>query len=51
LATDNAELGALYNGFSLTETDNLALAIEKVGQAIDIVYLSDGALVSNNIHD
>ncbi|KAI8053267.1 hypothetical protein BDF22DRAFT_683645 [Syncephalis plumigaleata] len=44
LAADNAELGALYNGFSLTETDDLALAIEKVGQAIDTAYLSDGVL-------
>jgi hypothetical protein len=41
-----SELGALYNGFSLTESDQLAVGIERVGQAIDTVYLANNTLVS-----
>lgn len=47
LANDYAELGALYNGFSLNESGNLAAAIEKVGQAIDSSYMSTGSAVTS----
>lgn len=39
-ATDMSELGAQWNGFSLSEKGELATAIEKVGQAVDTDYLS-----------
>ena len=45
LANDYAELGAVYNGFSLNETGQLANAIEKVGQAVDSSYTMTGQLV------
>ncbi|KAH8653171.1 hypothetical protein BGZ60DRAFT_386979 [Tricladium varicosporioides] len=41
LATDLAELGARFNGFSLSEpSPSLAAAIERVGQAVDSSYLA-----------
>lgn len=41
LSTDLAELGARYNGFSLSEpSPSLAAAIERVGQAMDSSYLN-----------
>lgn len=43
-AKDFGELGAVYNGFSLTESNGLAEAIEKVGQAVDISYMALGDL-------
>lgn len=45
-AHDYAELGAVLNGFSLTETGSLSTAIEKTGQAVDATYLSTTNLVS-----
>jgi hypothetical protein len=44
-AHDNAELGAVLNGFSLSETGHLASALEKTGQAIDTTYISTARLV------
>jgi sorting nexin-41/42 len=47
LAEDMAELGARYNGFSLSEQDpSLAAAIEKVGQAVDNTYIATMELSS-----
>ncbi|KZF21660.1 hypothetical protein L228DRAFT_211844 [Xylona heveae TC161] len=41
LATDEAELGARYNGFSLSEqSPSLAAAIERIGQAVDSSYIA-----------
>lgn len=41
LSTDLAELGARFNGFSLSEpSPSLAAAIERVGQAVDSSYLA-----------
>ncbi|KAF7892139.1 hypothetical protein EAF00_008441 [Botryotinia globosa] len=41
LSTDLAELGARYNGFSLSEPSaSLAAAIERVGQAVDSSYIA-----------
>lgn len=41
LSADLAELGARYNGFSLSEpSPSVAAAIERVGQAVDSTYLS-----------
>lgn len=41
LSGDLAELGARYNGFSLSEQNQLvASAIERVGQAVDSTYIS-----------
>lgn len=45
-AHDYAELGAVLNGFSLTESGSLSTAIEKTGQAVDATYLSTTNLVS-----
>ena len=45
------ELGAIWNGFSLNESGELAEAIEKTGQAIDTTYMSTVRLVSCWIHD
>ncbi|KAF9045711.1 hypothetical protein BDZ89DRAFT_1089594 [Hymenopellis radicata] len=39
-AQDHSELGAALNGFSLNESDELAAAIEKTGQAVDSTYMS-----------
>ncbi len=44
------ELGAIWNGFSLNETGELAAAIEKTGQAIDATYMTTARLVSPRIH-
>lgn len=41
LSADLAELGARYNGFSLSESSaSLSAAIEKVGQAVDSSYIA-----------
>lgn len=41
LSADLAELGARYNGFSLSEqSPTVAAAIERVGQAVDSTYIS-----------
>ncbi|KAG4441409.1 Sorting nexin-41 [Cadophora sp. M221] len=41
LSSDLAELGARFNGFSLSEpSPSLAAAIERVGQAVDSSYLA-----------
>ncbi|OZJ03037.1 hypothetical protein BZG36_03264 [Bifiguratus adelaidae] len=45
-ANDYAELGAVYNAFSLNETDKLANAIERVGQAVDCVYTETGKMIN-----
>ena len=42
---DHAELGAILNGFSLSEQGQLAAAIEKTGQAVDATYMSTTKLV------
>lgn len=48
LSSDLAELGARYNGFSLSEPSlSLAAAIEKVGQAVDSSYLATEELSSS----
>ncbi|CAO3643279.1 unnamed protein product [Cunninghamella blakesleeana] len=46
LANDYAELGAVYNGFSLNEEGELANAIEKIGQAVDASYSNTGEMVT-----
>ncbi|KAK9768896.1 Sorting nexin, cytoplasm-to-vacuole targeting pathway/endosomal sorting [Basidiobolus ranarum] len=46
LANDFAELGAVFNGFSLNETDSLANAIERIGQAVDATFMSTGSMVT-----
>ena len=43
------ELGAIWNGFSLNETGELAAAIEKTGQAIDSTCMSTVRLVSPQV--
>lgn len=43
---DLGDLGAIYNGFSLTEAEGLPEAIEKVGQAVDVSYMALSDLVS-----
>lgn len=41
LSTDLAELGARYNGFSLSEqSPTVAAAIERIGQAVDYSYIA-----------
>lgn len=47
MANDYAELGAVYNGFSLNETGAVANAIEKVGQAVDASYTETGQIVTS----
>lgn len=47
---DHMELGAIWNGFSLNESGELAAAIEKTGQAIDTTYMSTMRLVSCWVH-
>ena len=45
---DLAELGARFNGFSLSEqSPTLATAIEKIGQAVDSTYIATGDLSSS----
>ena len=47
LSTDMAELGARYNGFSLSEpSQTVATAIEKIGQAVDSSYIATEELSS-----
>jgi hypothetical protein len=43
---DHMELGAVWNGFSLNESGELAAAIEKTGRAIDTTYMNTARLVS-----
>jgi hypothetical protein len=48
LGADLAELGARYNGFSLSEKSaTLAAAIERVGQAVDLSYIATEELSSS----
>lgn len=48
LSTDLADLGARYNGFSLSESSpTVAAAIERIGQAVDTTYLDTEELSSN----
>ena len=44
-SADYAELGAILNGFSLTESGQLATAIERTGQAADSTYISTGQML------
>lgn len=47
LSTDMAELGARYNGFSLSEqSSSVAAAIERIGQAVDSSYIATEELSS-----
>ncbi|KAF2400765.1 hypothetical protein EJ06DRAFT_556271 [Trichodelitschia bisporula] len=47
IADDMSDLGARYNGFSLSEqAPSLAAAIEKTGQAVDSTYIATGELSS-----
>jgi hypothetical protein len=43
------ELGAIWNGFSLNETGELAAAVEKTGQAIDATSMTTVRLVSPRV--
>ncbi|KAI9318017.1 hypothetical protein BX666DRAFT_1856028 [Dichotomocladium elegans] len=47
LANDYAELGAVYNGFSLNESGSLANGIEKIGQAVDASYTETANMVTS----
>ncbi|KAI8997906.1 hypothetical protein BDB01DRAFT_772871 [Pilobolus umbonatus] len=47
LASDYAELGAVYNGFSLNESGAVANAIEKIGQAVDASYTETTQMVTS----
>ncbi|KAK9368080.1 hypothetical protein V1509DRAFT_624207 [Lipomyces kononenkoae] len=47
IAADLAELGARYNAWSLNEINTLAAAIENVGQAVDLTYISTEELISS----
>ncbi|KAF8328408.1 uncharacterized protein EI90DRAFT_2926124 [Cantharellus anzutake] len=44
---DHAELGAALNAFSLSESGNLAPAIERIGQAVDATYISTARLLQD----
>ncbi|KAF8972655.1 hypothetical protein BDZ97DRAFT_1782088 [Flammula alnicola] len=44
---DHADLGAVLNGFSLNERDELSGAIEKTGQAVDATYMSTTKLLQD----
>lgn len=46
LSADYAELGALFNAQSLSESPHLAPAIERVGQAADATYMAYNDLLS-----
>ncbi|KAH9975882.1 hypothetical protein BGW80DRAFT_1295077 [Lactifluus volemus] len=46
-AQDHMELGAIWNGFSLNESGELAASIEKTGQAIDTTYMSTTRLLQD----
>jgi hypothetical protein len=45
-AGDLNELGAVWNEYSLMETGEVGLAVEKVGQAFDAERLATAGLVS-----
>ncbi|KAF9092787.1 Sorting nexin, cytoplasm-to-vacuole targeting pathway/endosomal sorting [Mortierella sp. GBA35] len=47
IASDNSDLGATLNGFSLNESDcqPLANAIEKIGQAVDSSFMATTSLM------
>ncbi|KAL8806721.1 MAG: hypothetical protein Q9182_001118 [Xanthomendoza sp. 2 TL-2023] len=48
LSTDMAELGARYNGFSLSEqSTTVAAAVERIGQAADSSYIATEELSSS----
>ncbi|KAK9475201.1 uncharacterized protein V1510DRAFT_410300 [Dipodascopsis tothii] len=47
MAVDFADLGAQYNAWSLNESNSLATAIERTGQAIDGTYIATEELVSS----
>ncbi|KAH7105828.1 hypothetical protein BKA62DRAFT_632806 [Auriculariales sp. MPI-PUGE-AT-0066] len=44
---DHAELGGIFNGFSLSESGALAATMEKTGQAIDANYLATTQLLQD----
>ncbi|KAF8479732.1 hypothetical protein DFH94DRAFT_745495 [Russula ochroleuca] len=44
---DHMELGAIWNGFSLNESGELAAAVEKTGQAIDSTYMTTTRLLQD----
>ncbi|KAF8271595.1 hypothetical protein EI94DRAFT_1720139 [Lactarius quietus] len=44
---DHMELGAIWNGFSLNESGELATAIEKTGQAVDATYVTTTRLLQD----
>lgn len=44
-AADAAELGAVLNAFSLTESGSLAVALERCGQASDTSYVATGEML------
>lgn len=44
---DYAELGAVLNGFSLSENGALASAIERTGQAADSTFMAIGAMLQD----
>lgn len=46
-AQDHMELGAVWNGFSLNESSELATAIEKTGQAVDSTYVTTTRLLQD----
>ncbi|KAI9225800.1 MAG: hypothetical protein DHS80DRAFT_19753 [Piptocephalis tieghemiana] len=46
MAQTNAELGAIYNGFSLSEGNGAGLALERVGQAVDASFISGQSLTT-----
>ncbi|KAK9454764.1 hypothetical protein V1511DRAFT_488451 [Dipodascopsis uninucleata] len=47
MANDMADLGARFNAWSLNESNSLATAIEKTGQAVDGSYIATEELVSS----
>ncbi|MCJ1308370.1 Sorting nexin, cytoplasm-to-vacuole targeting pathway/endosomal sorting [Agyrium rufum] len=48
ISADLSELGARYNGFSLSEqSPTVAAAIERVGQAVDLTYIATEELSAN----
>ncbi|KAK9766168.1 Sorting nexin, cytoplasm-to-vacuole targeting pathway/endosomal sorting [Basidiobolus ranarum] len=51
LASDYSELGACLNAVSLNESEELASAIEKIGQAVDSSFMSTRALANKLQHD
>jgi len=46
-AQDHADLGAVLNGYSLTESGTTAAAVEKTGQAADATYLATTQLLQD----